>query len=122
MQQQYRWLVGPLLAVVLLAGCERREHKVRYEVRGTAADIAISYRNATGATEQRDVRAGWVMEFSVLTGSYVGVTAFNKTGGGTVICRLLVDGVVVQKAESVGGYKLVGCDQLAGLTAPTPTP
>jgi len=111
-----------VVSFLLLSACERRVHTVRYEVSGTAERIAISYQNDTGATEQRDVRGVWQLTLQVETGEYVGVSAFNPTLEGTVSCRVLVDGIVMQRATSEGGFKTASCGGLAGLTNATPTP
>lgn len=118
------FLFWSLLALVLslLTGCERRTHTVRYEVGGNAAQVALTYRNASGASEQRDDQPPWSIEFAAETGAYLAVTAFNKTNSGTVSCKLYVDGRLVQEASSEGGYKLARCSALAGLEPPTPTP
>jgi hypothetical protein len=108
---------------MLLAGCAKTPHTVRYEVGGTAGTLALTYRNATGGTEQRDVAPPWSAEFQTQGVTPVSITAFNKTREGRVTCRVLVDGKVIQEATSEGGFKLVRCNGLAGvLKAPTPTP
>lgn len=105
-----------------LAGCERRPVMVRYEVGGTAATVGLTYRNAMGGSEQRDVTPPWSFNLSAQTGALVEITAFNKTREGTVVCQLFVDDVLVRQAESVGAFKRVRCGALAGLTNATPNP
>lgn len=118
-----RWQLALALAGALfLAGCEARSHTVTYQVGGSAPTVAVSYVNATGATEQRDVRGGWSASFTATTWAHVRVTAFNPTPGGSVSCRLYVDGVLVQAATSEGAWKLASCGALAGVTGTTPTP
>jgi|GEM_PF-4330853 len=102
--------------LLLLTACETRAHSVRYQISGSAKKIAISYINGTGATEQRDVSSGWATTYNVKTWQYVGVTVFNATLDGSVTCRLYVDGVLIQHAESVGGLKWASCGGLAGIT------
>lgn len=109
-----------LLLALALAGCERRDHQVRYEVSGSAARMRVSYQNETGGGEQLDVRGVWTKSITVETWEYVSVTVVNATGAGGVGCRLYVDGRLVERASSSGGYTVARCDTLAGAEA-TPT-
>lgn len=111
-----------LSLLVLMTACQSRTHTVRYEISGTPYKISISYVNGTGASEQRDVYGSWSVEYRVKTWSYTGISVFNPNASGTITCRMFVDGILVQEAESVGGYKWARCDGLAGITGATPTP
>ncbi|NJN17666.1 MAG: hypothetical protein HC822_16020 [Oscillochloris sp.] len=110
-----------VLLLVLLSSCERRSHEVRYVVTGTATRIGVTYVNASGGQEQRDVTTGWDTRFTVETWERVVLTVFNKSTAGTVGCKLYVDGRLVQEAESEGGFTFARCAALAG-AEPTPTP
>jgi predicted small secreted protein len=122
MMRVLRLCAALFCAALLLSACETRMHRVRYEVDGTAETIAVSYINETGATEQRDVHGPWSAEYELDTWSFVGVSAFNATFEGTVACRLYVDGMLIQRADSEGGFKLASCNTLAGVENTTPTP
>ncbi len=98
-----------LAALGGLAGCEVRSHTVRYEVGGTAVEIGVTYRNASGALEQRDIQSAWSMEFQAQTGAFLALNARNKTTSGSVSCRILIDGVVFKEGESSGAFKFVDC-------------
>ena len=114
-------LAGCLLAGLLfLAACEAKTVDVRYEVGGTAATIAITYRNATGAVEQRDVQGSWNYDMQARQGEVVTLRAANKTTAGTVSCRVLIDGVVFKEAESEGAWKFADCSGLIPLPTPVP--
>lgn len=117
-----RLLAFWLLLVLLISGCTVESHTVTYEVQGSAATIAISYSNASGATEQRDISANWSTSFTTTTWQHVHITAFNPTLSESVTCRLFVDGVLIQEASSTGTWKLASCGTLAGVTAATSTP
>jgi hypothetical protein len=111
-----------LLAQVagLVASCAMRTVSVRLEVSGTAARTGITYRNATGATEQRDVTAPWSYEFQAKTGDLLTLRAVNRTAEGTVKCRILIDGQLFKEGESTGPFKFVDCSGLIPLPTPTP--
>jgi hypothetical protein len=117
-----RVMVFILLGCVLLVACEQRTHTVRYEVGGSGARISVSYINGTGATEQRDLQGSWRQQYQAQTWAYMGVSVFNANSSGTIFCRMYVDNVLIQEAESVGGYKWASCNGLAGITGATPTP
>ena len=110
-----------ILLLLLVGGCTVRSHTVTYQVMGSAERIAISYHNASGATEQRDITGHWSTSFTTTTWQHVSITAFNPTLAGSVTCRLVVDGVVIQEATSTGAWKVASCSTLAGVTAATPT-
>lgn len=109
-----------LIALLLLAACEVRTVNVRYEVSGTAATINVTYRNATGAVEQRDVQGSWSYELQTKQGQLVTLRVTNRTASGTVACRVLVDGVVLKEGESEGAWKFVDCSGLIPLPTPEP--
>jgi len=119
-----RWLPLLLLvllgALLLLGACEVKAVNVRYEVGGTAAEINVTYRNATGAVEQRDVQGSWNYDFESKQGQLVTLRAANRTSSGTVTCRVLIDGVVFKEAESEGAWKFVDCSGLIPLPTPEP--
>jgi hypothetical protein len=107
-----------LIATALLTACEVQKHAVHYEVSGTAAEIGVTYRNASGATEQRDVREPWSLDLQAQTGTLLILRAQNKTASGTVSCRIVVDGQVLKEGESSGAFKFVDCSGVI----PFPTP
>lgn len=120
---QWLWKISLVLTVVMsLAACERQNHTVRYEIGGTADNIAITYRNATNATETANVNPPWTLEFQVQTFTQVSLVAQNLTQDGSVSCRIIVDGRVVSEGESPGAFKRVRCNSLVTLPTPTPQP
>jgi hypothetical protein len=115
-------LLAAGLALLALTACQKTTHTVRYEVEGTAARVRVTYRNATGALEERtDVTLPWQYEFSAETLDPLTVRVFNPTEAGTVSCRILIDGEVFQEAESSGRLTTASCSGLLPLD-PTPTP
>lgn len=113
------WVLFFFFALSLVA-CERQSHSVHYEISGTSSDIGVTYRNATGATEQRNVAAPWYYDFQSESGEWVGLSASNHTlENTTVSCRVTIDGVLFKEATSEGALKFVDCSGL--IPFPTPT-
>ena len=109
-----------LLTMLLLAGCQVKTVNVRYEIGGSAATIAATYRNATGAIEQRDVQGSWSYDLQAPQGTILTLRAANKTAQGTVSCRILIDGQVFKEGESSGPFKIVDCSGIIPLPTPEP--
>jgi hypothetical protein len=111
-------------AGLMLAACQKTEHRVRYEVSGTAATVRLTYRNATGGDEQQtDVQLPWNMEFTAETLEWLHVRVTNTTTSGTVSCQILIDGEVFKQAESSGALTFASCSGLLPVEAtPTATP
>ncbi len=115
-------LLLSLVAALALTACEKTSHTVRYEVNGTARDVRVTYRNASGAIEeQASVPLPWSLEFTAETFDWLHVHVFNATLSGTVSCKVLIDGQVFREAESTGGLTTASCGGLL-LVDPTPTP
>jgi hypothetical protein len=109
------------VALVLIAGCgllmvagprapEPRSTRaaVHYALTGTSTGASITIRNADGGTEQRDVRVPWESTIRVDRGSFVAVSAQNRTDG-TITCTILVDGARLTSSTSEGQYKIASC-------------
>jgi hypothetical protein len=75
-------------------------HHVEYLVNGSAQSAGLTYRNRTGGTEQNDTALPATMSFDAPGGSFVYLSAQNKTGSGTVHVAISVDGELVQEATS----------------------
>lgn len=109
-----------LFITLSLVACERQSHSVHYEISGSSGDIGVTYRNATGATEQRNVTAPWSYDFQSQSGEWLGLSAGNHTlENTTVSCRVTIDGVLFKEATSEGALKFVDCSGL--IPFPTPT-
>jgi Mycobacterium membrane protein len=84
-------------------------YTVQYQVQGTAKGASLTYQNAGGDTEQKDVSVPWAVSLTMREGHFVYVLAQNKGETGTITCKILLDGVVVKTAESSGAYKIASC-------------
>jgi hypothetical protein len=80
------------------------------EYRVTAgANASLTYTNANGSTEQRDVYANpWTYKFSARPGTHAYVSAQHSKNG-AISCRILVDGVEYKSANSSGQYVIATC-------------
>jgi hypothetical protein len=115
-------LAAGCLALLALTACQKTSHTVRYEVDGTVAPVRVTYRNATGAMEEKaGITPPWSLEFSAETLDPLHVRVFNPNESGTVRCRILIDGEVFQEGESTGRLTTASCAGLVPLD-PTPTP
>jgi hypothetical protein len=80
------------------------------EYRVTAgANASLTYTNANGSTEQKDVYANpWTYKFSARSGSHAYVSAQHSKNG-AISCKILVDGVEYKSANSSGQYVIATC-------------
>ncbi len=79
-------------------------HRVEYILDGSAGVAGLTYRNASGGTEQRDVKVPGAVNFSARSGQFVYFSAQNKSGKGTVHVRIQIDGRILQEATSNSPY------------------
>ena len=95
---------------------------VVYEITGDAASVDVSYSTystASSGTEQADGQAlPLEMEFTVATRSDLDSASFFLTGmtgqaGGSIMCRITVDGHVVSETTSSGPFSVVACSSSA---------
>lgn len=84
-------------------------YRVEYQVQGTARGASLTYQNAGGSSEQRDVAVPWDMDFVATPGQFLYVSAQNKGETGTITCNILLNGVVVKTSTSQGAYKIASC-------------
>lgn len=79
-------------------------HRVEYSISGSAGAVGLTYRNATGGTEQRDVGLPGSLSFNALAGQFVYISAQNRTNSGDVHVSITVDGGLLQQATSSTPY------------------
>ncbi|MEM7801262.1 MAG: MmpS family transport accessory protein [Chloroflexota bacterium] len=106
---------------LLLTGCEKEVHTIQYEVSGSAADMAINYRNESQGHESYNVLSGWNKQFAAESYYYLSLNVRNRTAAGSVSCRILVDGEILSEATSDGAYKAAHCGGLPVPPTPVPT-
>ncbi|HXA63813.1 MAG TPA: hypothetical protein VNV82_01610 [Bryobacteraceae bacterium] len=79
-------------------------HHVEYSVDGSARTAGLTYRNATGGTEQNEVSLPKTFSFYATGGSFVYLSAQNKTGTGYVHVSITIDGRPLQEAAAGSAY------------------
>jgi Mycobacterium membrane protein len=95
--------------------------EVVYEVEGTAKAVDITYETPSGTAQQSGLkvplsRNGGSERGITLTmsrGDFVYISAQNKGPSGAVTCKISVDGVVISKVTSTGGYTIAQCSSTA---------
>lgn len=96
-----------LLLAVLVLGCSRQggtRYKVEYKVTGTTHAASLTYNNAGGDAEQRDISLPWNKSFEVEYGTFLYISAQNKEEFGSITTTILVNGKQVKSSTSEGGF------------------
>lgn len=124
----------PVVVALMLAGCssgptpaERAESadrlaeaigpaEVMYQVEGTAQTASVTVKTPTG-TSQADIalplrsKAGTIgLRFEFPRGSFVYISAQQRSGGTQVTCRISVDGVSISENSSSGEFQIATCE------------
>lgn len=81
----------------------RKMARVTYIVAGSGP-ASLTYHNASGGTEQQDVKLPWSLEFNAPPGSFVYLSAQKKEEYGVIFAQVFVNAVSIQKAESNSPY------------------
>ncbi len=82
------------------------ERRVKYEVyssglcRHVICQAALTYRNASGGTEQVTVSLPWDLSFSAQIKQFVYLSARKTESAGTIECTIYLDGFPVKKATA----------------------
>ena len=102
-------------AAVPVIGSGTAQGTVRYEVEGSGTALSITYSTMNGggfsSEALNDVAVPWSAEVPVNTEGFTSysLTASTDEDGGTLTCRIRVDGQVVQEATSSGPYQTAMC-------------
>jgi len=94
---------------------------VRYRVTGSTRSASLTYTNASGGTEQREVRQAetfdtkpWELTFTAPRGHFAYVSAQNLEDKGRMAVRILVDGRTFRESTSEGAYVIAQASGSAG--------
>lgn len=98
---------SPAFAPVRTGGSVR----VDYLVKGTARRASLTYTNAQGGIEQREVSVPWETRLDVPHGTFVSISAQNS-GSGTITCVIMTDLTQFKTSTSEGEYKIASCSGL----------
>jgi hypothetical protein len=108
-----------LLALLLLVACSPARPqapglvRVDYLVKGSAGRAALTYTNATGGIEQREVVLPWELRLDVPRGTYVAVSAQSQRASGEIECQIMADLKPFKRSQSSGAYVIASCNGLA---------
>jgi hypothetical protein len=84
-------------------------YQVVYRVSGTTSSASLTYQNAQGGSEQKEVRLPWQLSLTGRSGQFLYMSAQNSMQSGTVICEIMLNGVSVKTSTSEGAYKIATC-------------
>lgn len=101
----YLWLSGggPFSGLFVPA----KPRTVVYRVTGVATQSAsLTYENAQGGTEQREVDLPWTLSASMQPGAWAYISAQNQEDRGSVTAEIVVDGKVWKSSTSEGAYTI----------------
>jgi len=91
-------------------------YMVTYRVVGRPA--SLTYRNAQGNTEQKDViiypGRPWQASYRMEYGDFAYISAQNQDDYGGVTCKILLNGEIWQEASSQGAYTIATCSGSVG--------
>jgi hypothetical protein len=108
----------------IASGPKSTEHQVRYSVTGSSTGnyvqrASLTYRNASGGTDQMTVALPWSMTFTVQPRQFVYLSAQNTDDFGSLECIIYLDDVPVKRAASNTAY---GIATVSGTIPPAKTP
>jgi hypothetical protein len=92
----------------------RTGHQVQYRVDG-AYKASLTYRNATGGTDQITVKLPWELTFTGQPGQFAYLSAQNTEDWGSIECTILLDGIPVRRANANSPY---GIASVSGTVPP----
>lgn len=89
---------------------------VVYEVEGTATTAGITMKTPTGTSQATTAvpllnKNGAIgVRATMERGDFAHISAQNKGSSGSITCKITVDGVLISKVTSQGGYTIASCD------------
>jgi hypothetical protein len=87
----------------VVAVLPRTGHDIQYKVEGPYK-ASLTYRNATGGTDQTTVALPWTLTFIGQPKQFVYLSAQNTEDWGSIECTIYLDGVPVRKASANSPY------------------
>lgn len=97
-----------LMVLMLLAGCGG-PRPITYRITGTTGNVDVTLTNASGGTEQRNIKPPYELAFDGQSGQVLYISGQNKWDAGVVTCEILVDGKVAQTATSNTAFGVATC-------------
>lgn len=96
------------LVAALLCACGG-PRPVSYRITGTTGNVDITLTNASGGTEQRNIKPPYTLDFDGSSGQALYISGQNKWDAGVVTCEILIDGKVAQTATSTTPFGIATC-------------
>jgi hypothetical protein len=97
------WLVLTLLCCGGGRHSSTDMHRVTYRVDGEGR-ASLTYRNATGGTEQHEVSLPWEIKFDGRNGEHLYLSAQNKGDFSGLTASISINGRIVKDATSTARY------------------
>jgi hypothetical protein len=87
-----------------------QSYRVMYRVTGSGNRADVTYSNESENTEQAAVTLTWEKHFEAERGQFLYISAQSTDDGSrTIKCSIVVNGVVLEQAESSGRYVIATC-------------
>ena len=83
---------------------QKSSYQVTYRVSGSTSSASLTYQNASGGTDQKDVSVPWEESFSATPGAFLYLSAQNQSEYGALKAEILLDGIAVQSGEADSAY------------------
>lgn len=84
--------------------------RVVYTVEGSGNQASLTYRNASGGTEQRTVNLPWEFSYTAESGHFTYVSAqVRDSGSRSIQCKITHDGATIEEANSEGEFVIAEC-------------
>lgn len=106
-------------AAAKTTGKKKGQHTVTYQLAGTAKKGDITYSTPSGDEQQNGAKLPWHKTFIAGQGEFLSVsvqnsatTASGDLAGGTVTCKILLDGKLIKQAKSSGQAAIASCDHM----------
>ena len=107
-------VIGLCLSLMLFcrAGSQHAgdSYKVTYRVDGTQR-ASLTYTNATGGTEQHDVKLPWTITFQGRYGEFLYLSAQDNGYNGAIVVSISVNGRIVEDATSTEQYGIASVSE-----------
>lgn len=88
-----------------------KTYTVKYEIKGSASEVDITYTNAEGGTAQESgVKLPWTYTFNGKAGDFVYISAQNQGSYGSVTVTIYKDNTNFKSTTSSGEYVIASAD------------
>lgn len=89
-------------------------HVVVYRIRGSAPRALITYSTPSGQEQENGAAVPWKKAIKTHGVDTATISAQNQAASGTITCEITVDGKLVKRSTSSGGYAIATCTATIG--------